>query len=127
VDATDILLAESLGWKPPLEKNPGSDLFKILDANTLADGIPVTEDIGAPCDFLGQEGCSFPHDLRPFRCTTFICNPMREILPPDEITKLEALTALLTREHRRLVDIIYACPEPKRPRRKGAKPSLKGK
>ncbi len=118
VDATDMVLAESFGWQPPEGKNMHEDLFKLLDANTLAGNVPVTDDIGQPCDFLGERGCSFPDDLRPLRCTTFICGPMRETLPPEEIARLEKMALRLTAARRELADVLYSDPRPRPPSRR---------
>lgn len=52
-----------------------------------------------PCDYLHQGRCTFPDDLRPFGCTTFLCGPMYDHLPPDTLRRVRRLLRQLTDAH----------------------------
>ena len=105
---TDILLAEASGWKtnlPPeklskyVEEGAGS-LFEALNSP------PETgegELSGAPCDFLATSGCTFPNDLRPFGCTTFICKYMYADMDRATLKKVKRLTRELDEKHALLI------------------------
>jgi hypothetical protein len=41
-----------------------------------------------PCEFLEGNRCVFPDDLRPFGCTTYICNTMYEEMDSALLRKL---------------------------------------
>ena len=66
----------------------------------------VEDDPENPCEMLAQGRCSFPDDLRPFGCTTYICEPMYRHMPDADLRKLKRLVRLLTDVHERLVQAI---------------------
>lgn len=105
---TDILLAEATGWRSrliPLEPAaPSSDMVSEMagrmahalhEAPETAEGEPGSE----PCEYLGERGCTFPTDLRPFGCTTYICKYMHERLDRPTLTRLKRLTRELEDKH----------------------------
>ena len=62
----------------------------------------VVDDDGSgetPCEFLHKYRCTFPDDLRPFGCTTYICKPMYEHMPDADLRKLKCLIAQLGDAH----------------------------
>ena len=52
-----------------------------------------------PCEYLHNYRCTFPSDLRPFGCTTFLCKPMYKHLPDETINKLRRLIKQLDEAH----------------------------
>ena len=96
----DIVLVEELGFQLPQRDVVAPILRAAADLET--------EDAGTPCDFLGERGCLFPSDLRPFGCTAFICDPMRRLLPAEELARVEAAVAELTEAHSALMDALHS-------------------
>lgn len=52
-----------------------------------------------PCEYLHQGRCTFPDDLRPFGCTTYLCGPMYAHLPPETLRRLRRLLRQLEDAH----------------------------
>jgi hypothetical protein len=103
---TDILLAEATGWRARLPGAEARDLAAEAAgryAETLADAPPSAEaeasEGALPCEFLGERGCTFPNDLRPFGCTTYICRYMVERLDRQELARLKRLVRELEQKH----------------------------
>jgi hypothetical protein len=110
---TDILLAQAHGWNA--ERAAAGTAIR-LDAVERAAGQAALALGGTfegvanpPCEYLGERGCSFPKDLRPFGCTTYICPIMYERLDRKTLTRMkrgvralkEAHEALMAEIHRR--------------------------
>ena len=57
------------------------------------------EDTLVPCDYLHKHRCTFPNDLRPFGCTTYLCGPMYRHLPDDTVRRLRRLIRQLEEAH----------------------------
>ena len=93
----DVVLVQELGYPLPVLESAGP-AQPLLDAATEDD-----PHAGEPCDYLGSAGCAFPADLRPFGCASYICRPMRRLMPPDELARLEAAIAELREAHAALV------------------------
>ncbi len=107
VRPTDLILVEELGYRLPRSTaSPVADAAGIV-ARTLTGAEP---EAGAPCDFLSAHGCAFPADLRPFGCAAYICAPMRQTVPPDEIASVEAAVAELELAHGELMTVLYGAP-----------------
>lgn len=88
VDEVDVLLAESLGHPLPA----GSPATDRAAAAAHLIQIGSTHDIpDAPCDFLRNNGCSFPADLRPLGCTTFVCKFMERDMSTRELQDIKRL------------------------------------
>ena len=113
---TDILLAEATGWKArviPLElRNSAllSDAGEAADsaaeaagdyALSLYDAPPSAEAelTAPPCDFLGERGCAFPEDLRPFGCTAYICRYMHSSMDRPTLKRIKRLARELETHH----------------------------
>ncbi len=107
VRPTDVVLVEELGYSLP--DPPRAPSTRLLDVVTT--GAPgAAEDAAAEvemCDYLGQEGCAFPTDLRPFGCAAFICEPMRRHLPPEELEAVEREVAELEKAHAVLTEALF--------------------
>ena len=57
--------------------------------------MPTLASEGAPCDFLGPSGCTFPRDLMPVGCVAFICPYMETWYPAEDLAELRAGVAEL--------------------------------
>ncbi|MDQ2687777.1 MAG: hypothetical protein M3Y28_07925 [Armatimonadota bacterium] len=60
------------------------------------------------CDYLHQGRCTFPDDLRPFGCTTYLCGPMYENLPEETLRRLRRLLRQLEDAHTDLLRVLRA-------------------
>lgn len=92
VDDFDVLLAESLGHTLPAS-NPAADraaaateLLQIGTTRHLPD---------EPCGFLQASGCSFPADLRPLGCTTYVCKFMERDMSTRQLREIKRLAKRL--------------------------------
>lgn len=56
-----------------------------------------------PCEYLHEYRCTFPSDLRPYGCTTYLCKPMYKHLPDETIAKLRRLIRQLDEAHESLL------------------------
>jgi Fe-S-cluster containining protein len=99
VDEADVLLAESLGCDLP-GASPAQD--RAAHAEALLLGLPV-DSKDAPCDFLVEGGCSFPPDLRPLGCTTYVCKFMERDLSSRELQEIKRLGRRLEEQRERLL------------------------
>ena len=52
-----------------------------------------------PCEYLHRGRCTFPDDLRPYGCTTYLCGPMYRHLPDDTLRRLRRLLRQLEDAH----------------------------
>ena len=100
VRPVDIILVEELGFALPAREGAAGAL---IDA-TLGDGPALP---GAPCEYLGERGCAFPDDLRPFGCAAMICQYMRRDLPAEELRAIEGAVARLERAHAALMTALH--------------------
>jgi hypothetical protein len=130
---TDILLAETTGWRARVVTTD-----KIVEIPThTSESAPLVEtaqDIvselagrtvealydppesgeaeanGSPCEFLGKQGCTFPRDLRPFGCTTFICRYMYARLDRKTLSRIKRLVRELEERHLLLMRTLSSVP-----------------
>jgi len=79
----------------PAMHDAGHRLSSTAVALTMAADI----DAPVPCDYLHNYRCTFPNDLRPFGCTTYLCGPMYKHLPEETIRRLRRLTRQLEEAH----------------------------
>ena len=116
---TDILLAEATGWKTRVKlvsiegeggySEQGTDAVTEMATrtlNALANPPATAEDEtgdALPCEFLGETGCSFPADLRPFGCTTYICKYMYTKMDRQTLTRVKRSVRELEEAHRSLL------------------------
>src|SRR5579884_1269620 len=114
VTPVDVALAVGAGHE--FAHLAGSDPFApaIQDAGVrLAGGavaLPMAEEMPAAqmCEFLHQGRCSFPDDLRPFGCTTYLCPPMYAGLPDETLRRLRRLSRQLEEAHTALLRALKA-------------------
>ena len=108
VRPVDIVLIEELGFslRTPNEGAPAAAAPLLQVALSRP---PREEDAprGEPCEYLGPTGCVVPSDLRLFGCAAFICSPMRQTLPPEELARVEAAVAELAAAHTVLMEAIH--------------------
>lgn len=111
---SDILLAEAHGWKAnpnvtliPLQvaDAPATDMvadtaLRLMDTLTDTDYSDATpSEAGLPCEHLGDRGCTFPSDLRPFGCTAYICRYMYARMDRPALTRLKRAVRDLEEKH----------------------------
>lgn len=58
------------------------------------------------CEYLHQGRCTFPDDLRPYGCTTYLCGPMYKNLPDETLRRLRRLIRQLEDVHIRLLQAL---------------------
>ncbi len=96
----DVILARAAGYD--IEPHDTADEFveACVDALTgrAVDAPPE------PCDYLGERGCVFPDDLRPFECTKWICSYLKKEICPSDMRELRHLLSRLSDLHRMIVD-----------------------
>jgi len=105
----DLMLAEAHGFKVPEHADPVGDL---LDAASryLSGGWTEADGAGQPCDFLGEHGCTFPEDLRPFECARYVCPTMQERMPTRWLREVERLGRRLDADYSRLLSSLTKRP-----------------
>ncbi len=106
VTPIDVALAVGLGHTfPHLD---GGDAYAPAVAyavNRLAPSaltLPMADGEEPPleaCEYLHRGRCTFPDDLRPFGCTTFLCGPMYANLPDETLRRLRRLIRQLDDAH----------------------------
>jgi len=75
-----------------------------LNAPTIA--LPMAQrdaPLLEPCEYLHQHRCTFPDDLRPYGCTTYLCGPMYAHLPDDTLRRLRRLIRQFDEAHTALL------------------------
>lgn len=100
ITPTDVLLAEAHGWRAKVQSVVGQDAVQSAAAGQSA---AINADVEAmpriPCEHLSSTGCSFPSDLRPFGCTTYICPIMYERMDRKSLSRLKRKVKELTHAH----------------------------
>lgn len=99
VDELDVLLAESLGAQLP-RGNPAGDRADAAEALITIGTMTHLDDA---CDYLQPKGCSFPADLRPLGCTTFVCKYMEREMSTRELRDIKRLARKLEDERATLL------------------------
>jgi hypothetical protein len=105
---TDIMLAEAVGWKARVASMESRDLVReaaAQAARALASEFEGVEN--PPCEHLGERGCTFPKDLRPFGCTTYICPVMYRELDKKTLGRMKRQVKELTAAHQVLMSYIH--------------------
>jgi hypothetical protein len=106
----DLILVEELGFRvhaaasmSAREETRPDPLCSLVDAALGPAPAADADTADEPCDYLGERGCLFPPDLRPFGCVAFICEPMRRTLVPEELARVESAVAELAAAHAELM------------------------
>lgn len=99
VDELDVLLAETLGADLP-RGNPAGDRAEAAEALIT---IGTMKHLDDACDYLRPAGCSFPADLRPLGCTTFVCKFMEREMSTRELRDIKRLARKLEEERAALL------------------------
>jgi hypothetical protein len=105
---TDIMLAEAVGWKARVVALEQRDLVQEAAGQAaLALGGTFEGVENPPCEHLGEHGCTFPKDLRPFGCTTYICPVMYRELDRKTLGRMKRMVKELTAAHEALMASIH--------------------
>jgi len=97
IELVDIQLAEISGWKDKQKRVVKADVpVEAGEAETESEA-------GEPCDYLGDAGCSFPSDLRPFGCATFVCKYMYADLDRTALNRIRRLIGVMEEQYAALV------------------------
>lgn len=97
---TDIKLAESIGWRAQtIEATLSQQAAEESQTPSEGDAREEGEENGMPCEYLGERGCTFPSDLRPFGCTAYICRYMYERLDRPTLARIKRLVRELESKH----------------------------
>ncbi len=73
-------------------------------AAALGEAVPAYEpgrSLDGPCQFMGNGGCSIPRWLRPWRCTSYFCDPLLAAMAQGPQRKSRRISALI----QQIVDI----------------------
>jgi hypothetical protein len=106
---TDILLAGAVGWKARVRAAAGVDgvqeaATRIFSA--LTEGVSDSDEYTL-CEHLGEKGCTFPPDLRPFGCTAYICPIMYREWDRKALARIRRLVRELERRHQELMAYLH--------------------
>ncbi len=96
----DVILARAAGYDIPIRETADEFVNACVDA---LNGQSV-EAPPEPCDYLGERGCIFPNDLRPFECTKWICSFLKKEIIPSDMRELRHLLSRLADIRRQIVD-----------------------
>ncbi|MHB0998829.1 MAG: hypothetical protein ACYC27_06245 [Armatimonadota bacterium] len=100
----DVLIANACGCSLPSANHAATDLievgFRILTGNNE----PETDLV--PCDYLGESGCVFPDDLRPYECARYICPFLKKEVSPGDMREIRDLLHKLGVIHRELREAV---------------------
>ena len=104
VSEFDVLVANACGCSLPSANHSAAELVETgllsLRGNPKADGYLE------PCDYLGDGGCVFPDDLRPYECTRWVCPFLKKEVSPSDMREIRALLHKLMVIHRDLLEAI---------------------
>lgn len=104
VSEFDVLLANGCGYNFPSANSAAEDLVKA--GMEILRGEYEEHQDGEPCDFLGETGCVFPDDLRPYECARYICPHLKKVITPGQMREIRDLLHKLGVLHRELLDAI---------------------
>jgi len=100
----DVLLANACGCSLPSANDSVSDFVQAgIDSLT---GDYQDDSYIEPCDYLGENGCNFPRDLRPFECTRWMCSYLKDTIRPSDMRELRDLLHKLGSLHREIEDFV---------------------
>lgn len=104
----DVLLANSCGCSLPSANDSGSEI-----AQAVIEILTGNQEEGelVPCNYLGDGGCMFPDDLRPFECTRWVCSNLRREMSPQDMRKLRSLLHRLGTLRRAIEDAVMPSKE----------------
>lgn len=93
LEPVDIRIAEMGGWRSKLPLSPDAE------APTGSEDLETP----TPCEFLTDQGCSFPADLRPYGCAAFICKYMHAELNRATLNRIKRLIKQMDDQHREVL------------------------
>lgn len=70
--------------------------------------LPVIKDNDEliPCEYLDKGRCTFPDNLRPYGCTTYLCKIMYANMPEETIRRLRRLIRQLETAHISVLNVL---------------------
>ena len=101
----DVMLAESCGCTLPAAEDAISALVDRGMDVLLGKSAPAHDD-DPPCDYLVEDTCAFPGDLRPFGCVQYVCPFMKKAMAPAEMREMRRLLHRFGVIHRQLIDAV---------------------
>lgn len=96
----DVILARAAGY----DIQAGDTADEFVNACVEALSGQAVEAPLEPCDYLGECGCVFPDDLRPFECTKWMCSFLKKEISPSDMRELRRLLSRLSDLHRQIRD-----------------------
>lgn len=100
VTPIDVAIAVSLGHEFPHLNGTDPYAPSVSYAGSrLALPMLANTQVQESCEYLHTGRCTFPDDLRPFGCTTYVCGPMYAHLPDDTLRRLRRLVRQLEDAH----------------------------
>ncbi len=98
----DVLIANACGCSLPSANESVTEMVN-AGMQSIAGG-SCEKDEMEPCDYLGEKGCLFPDDLRPFECTRWMCSFLRREMKPGDMRQIRDLLHKLGVLHRTILD-----------------------
>ncbi len=101
VTPVDVALAVGLGHEFPHlgDTDPYAPSVSYAGSRLSLPMLPNSVSAQEPCEYLDHYRCTFPSDLRPFGCTTYVCGPMYSHLPDETLRRLRRLIRQLEDAH----------------------------
>ncbi len=116
VTPVDVSLALGMGHTFPhlREADPYAPALDYAGARLLPLSLPMMDTPPAPvfCGYLHRGRCTFPDDLRPFGCTTYVCGPMYANLPEDTLRRIRRLLRQMETVHADLLRALRGAGNP---------------
>jgi hypothetical protein len=108
INPTDILLAQGIGWKAQVQRAAESDAVqRAIENATISLRRKVDTIAPTPCEHLGEKGCTFPADSRPFGCTTYVCPYMYRHLDRKTLSRIRRNVRELERRYHTLLEYLH--------------------
>ncbi|HEY3297279.1 MAG TPA: hypothetical protein VGK34_01385 [Armatimonadota bacterium] len=104
VSEFDVLIANSCGYDLPSVNQAAEELVNA--GMDVLRGEYEEREVGEPCDYLGENGCKFPDDLRPYECTRYICPHLKKVMSPGQMREMRDALHRFGTIHRELLDAI---------------------
>lgn len=108
INPTDILLAEGIGWKAQVQRMAERDAVqRAAEEVTISLTGELDAFVPTPCEHLGEKGCTFPADLRPFGCTAYVCPYMYRSLDRKTLSRIRRNVRELERRYHALLEYLH--------------------
>jgi len=98
----DVILANAIGYSLPSANQAASEFVEA--SMDILSGRKQEYVEADPCDYLGEHGCLFPDDLRPYDCVAFICPHLKKAMSSQEMRQVRRLLRRLSLHYNALID-----------------------